>query len=148
MATKRTMKKTGTAAAKPVSKETKVVQPAVAEVKEEAKAPEKVAEVVVEPVKEAEKPAEKKATVPKKTAKKEEVAEKGMAKEAMTNVYVQFMGKEILAKDIVAEIKKAWMEATGKKEEDLESLEVYIKPEESKAYYVINGAADGSYIEL
>ena len=34
------------------------------------------------------------------------------------------------------------------KEEDLKELQVYVKPEENKAYYVVNGEADGNYIDL
>ena len=32
----------------------------------------------------------------------------------------------------------------GKKEKDLKDIKIYIKPEESKAYYVINGDISGS----
>ena len=31
---------------------------------------------------------------------------------------------------------------------DIKELQVYVKPEENKAYYVVNGEADGSYIDL
>ena len=64
------------------------------------------------------------------------------------DVYVQFMGRELLTKEIVANVKKAWAGMTGKKEEDIKELQVYVKPEENKAYYVVNGEADGNYIDL
>ena len=32
----------------------------------------------------------------------------------------------------------------GKKEKDLKDIKIYIKPEENKAYYVINGDITGS----
>ena len=31
---------------------------------------------------------------------------------------------------------------------DIKELQVYVKPEENKAYYVVNGEADGNYIDL
>ncbi|MBQ7796564.1 MAG: hypothetical protein IJ374_08420 [Lachnospiraceae bacterium] len=64
-----------------------------------------------------------------------------------SSVYVQFGGKEIVEKDVVAACKKAYADlATG---EDLKTLEVYIKLEEGAAYYVANGVASDDYkIEL
>ena len=31
---------------------------------------------------------------------------------------------------------------------DIKELQVYVKPEENKAYYVVNGEDDGNYIDL
>ena len=45
-------------------------------------------------------------------------------------------------------MKKAWTEMTGKKEEDIQDIKVYVKTEENKAYYVVNGEAEGHYVEL
>ena len=50
----------------------------------------------------------------------------------------------ILAKNILNNIKKIWTDDMGKKEKDLKDIKIYIKPEESKAYYVINGDVSGS----
>lgn len=85
----------------------------------------------------AEKPAAKKTTrkpAARKTAKKAAVN---------TEVYVQFWGKEVYAKDVVESIKKIWTEEMGKKEEDLTDLKVYIKPEDNGAHYVINNDITG-----
>ena len=62
-------------------------------------------------------------------------------------VYVQFGGKDILPKDIIAQVKKIWTEEMGNKVKDMNDLKLYIKPEESAAYYVINDEITGS-IEL
>ena len=64
-----------------------------------------------------------------------------------SSVYVQFGGKEIVEKDVVAACKKAYADlATG---EDLKTLEVYIKVEENAAYFVANGVASEDYkVEL
>ena len=66
------------------------------------------------------------------------------AKEVSAEVYVQYLGREILAKDILNNIKKIWTDDMGKKEKNLKDIKIYIKPEESKAYYVINGDVSGS----
>ena len=62
-------------------------------------------------------------------------------------VYVQFLGKEIYAKDVLENVKKIWTEEMGKKEKDLKDVKIYIKPEDAMAYYVINDEFSGS-IEL
>ena len=64
-----------------------------------------------------------------------------------SSVFVQYAGKEIVEKDVVAACKKAYADlATG---EDLKTLEVYIKLEEGAAYFVANGVASENYkIEL
>ena len=64
-----------------------------------------------------------------------------------SSVFVQFGGKEITEKDVVAACKKAYTDlATG---EDLKTLEIYIKLEEGVAYYVANGVASEDYkVEL
>ena len=64
-----------------------------------------------------------------------------------SSVFVQYAGKEIVEKDVVAACKKAYADlATG---EDLKTLEVYIKLEEGAAYFVANGVASEDYkIEL
>ena len=62
--------------------------------------------------------------------------------------FYQYAGKEFTTKDVVANVKKAWTEMTGKKEEDIQDIKVYVKTEENKAYYVVNGEAEGHYVEL
>ena len=62
---------------------------------------------------------------------------------ANTEVYVQFWGKEVYAKDVVENVKKIWTDEMGKKESDLKDLKVYIKPEDNGAHYVINGEVTG-----
>lgn len=82
----------------------------------------------------AEKPAaEKKPTVKRTTTKKAAVN---------TEVFVQFWGKEVYAKDVVDAVKKAWTDE-GHKESEIKDLKVYIKPEDNGAHYVINGDVTG-----
>lgn len=78
---------------------------------------------------------------PKPKAEKAD-AKKAEKKEAVQNVYVQFMGKEILTADLVAQVTEKWM-ALGHRASSIKELNLYVKPEDSAAYYVINGKESG-----
>lgn len=80
-------------------------------------------------------------TTARKTAAKRTAAKKTASVNA--EVYVQFWGKEVYAKDIVESVKKIWTDEMGKKESELKDLKVYIKPEDNGAHYVINGDITG-----
>lgn len=90
----------------------------------------------------AKKPATKKATTAKKTTKKET--------EVVNATYVlQFSGKEVVASDILETVKKVWVEKFQGKLEEIKTIEIYIKPEENRAYFVVNGLSNGDYfVEL
>ena len=127
---------------------TETVAPAVkAEVKETVKEAPK-AEVKAEAVKTEAPKAEKKEegkAAPKKRGPKPKT-EKTEKKEAVQNVYVQFAGKEILTADLVAQVTEKWV-ALGHRASSIKELNLYVKPEDSAAYYVINGKESGK-IEL
>lgn len=95
--------------------------------KKEDKAPAKAAE---------KKPAAKKATTTKKAAT---TAKKAPAKAAKVenNIYVQFSGMEFDTAAIEKAVKADYTAKNGKK--DMKSVSIYIKPEDMKAYYVIDG---------
>ena len=155
MATKRTTKKAETMAAKKAAKTVAEVKAtAAAEVKAEPSKAEAV-KAATESVKETAKEAVKEtAKAPAKTAGKAEAkkpAVRRTAKKAAVaaeEIFIQYAGKEFTTKDVVANVKKAWTEMTGKKEEDVQDIKVYVKTEENKAYYVVNGEAEGHYVEL
>lgn len=65
------------------------------------------------------------------------------APNAKETVYIQFQEKEISAEDIVCKVRNAYKDA-GYNENDITSLNAYIKPEESKVYYVVNETYTGS----
>ena len=115
----------------------------------EAKAPAKKAPakktavkkeaVKKEPVKKApvKKAAEKPAAAPaKKAAAREEIKE---------TVTVQFAGKSYSSEDLVKIAKDVWKYDLGRNEEEFKTVELYVKPEESSVYYVINGDVTGSF---
>ena len=90
----------------------------------------------------------KKAEEPKKETAKKTPAKRTTAKDIKTSVVVQFAGKEVTEKDLIAAVKKAYTKK-GNKVGDIKTIEIYVKPEESAAYYVVNGVgADDYKIEL
>ena len=68
------------------------------------------------------------------TVKKAEVK----AAEVKEAVYIQCAGSEYNLDEIRANVKKAWTEETGNKESDIKEVQIYVKPEERAAYYVVN----------
>lgn len=91
-----------------------------------------------------EKAAEKKAPA-KKTAAKKTAAKKAPAKKAELKIemYLQFYGKEYSDKEILQKVKEIWTKVLKNKVGDMKDVKIYLKPEESKAYYVINGDTTG-----
>ncbi len=79
------------------------------------------------------KPAAKKAAAPK--AEKKTAAKS--AKAPAVKAVVEYKGVQVSLDDIVAAIKADW------KGEAIKTLEVYVKPEDAAAYYVVNGAESG-----
>ena len=124
--------------------------PIAAAAKKMAAAP--VSNSVVTEVKAAEVKAETKTEAPKAEEPKKETkkapAKRTTAKDIKTSVVVQFAGKEVTEKDLIAAVKKAYTKK-GNKVGDIKTIEIYVKPEESAAYYVVNGiGADDYKIEL
>ena len=105
------------------------------------------AEVKAEPAKaEAPKAEAKKAPAKRGPKPKTEKAAKAEKKEAVQNVYVQFAGKEISTAALTELVTEKWV-ALGHRASSIKSLDLYVKPEDSAAYYVINGKESGK-IEL
>ena len=92
---------------------------------------------VAEDAKKAAKPATKR-------GRRKKGAKRGPkpASERTVDFVVQFGGKETSYGDIVGQIKEMW-KSRGKRETSLKALNIYVKPEESTAYYVINAGTKG-----
>lgn len=82
----------------------------------------------------AAKKAETKTAEVKKTVAKKAPAKKAAAP-ASPAVYVQFNGKELLVSDIVDRVKADYRAVS---KQPMRSVNVYVKPEDNAAYYVIN----------
>ena len=79
-------------------------------------------------------------------AVKETVAAKKAAVQKVEEVYLQAGGCEWNASDCKARAVAAFV-ADGHKASSVKKLVMYLKPEEGKAYYVINDSENGS-VEL
>ena len=133
-------------AAEPVAKKVeKAAEPV-------AKKVEKAAEPVAKKVEEAAAPAVKavkketvKAAEKVKTAVKKTAAKAVPKKEIEATVSIQFSGKSYTTQELVAIAKDVWKYDLKQKVSDFKSVELYVKPEENQAYYVINGEHTGSF---
>lgn len=149
--------KSAAAAPKAVAKPVAKVAPAKTETakvttdtakKSEVKTETKAAEV--KPVAAAKPAAEKKAPAkkapakkaPAKSAEKKAPAKKEAVKEAVT---LQFAGKSYSTEDLVKIAKDVWKYDLKQKVSDFKSVELFVKPEESVCYYIINGDVTGNF---
>ena len=129
-------------------KETKVA----AEVKE---AVEEVKKVVAEKAPAVKAEAEKVAAEVKKTAAKKAPAVKAEAEKVVAEVkktakkaaavkkpnvkfVLQYAGKEVSCKDMMEQAKALW-------QGDMKEVVFYVKPEEDRVYFVVNGEPAGSF---
>ena len=134
------------------AEKTAEVKPAAEKPVEEKTAEVKSAEEKTTAVK-SEEPAKKtaaKKTTTRKTTAAKKTTTKTAAKttaakkaEPVTEVYVQYWGKEIHTSEVADRIKKIWTVDMGKKASELKDLKIYIKPEDNGAHYVINGDVTG-----
>lgn len=129
-----------------IKKEAEKTAPVKAEA---AKKPEVKAEVKKTEVKKAEAKAEVKKTVGRKpSAKKATVGRKPSVKkkaEVKTEVYVQFSGKSLSQAELVKTAQDVWQYDMNMKAEDFKSVEIYVKPEENMAYFVVNKKFQASF---
>ena len=79
-------------------------------------------------------------TAAKKTAAKKSTAKKA---ELKTEMFLQFAGKEYTEKEILQKVKEIWTKNLKRKVGEMKDVKIYLKPEESAAYYVVNGDTTG-----
>lgn len=87
-----------------------------------------------------------KKTTTKKTTEKKTTTTRGRKPAVKEVVHVQFGGKSYTAEDLVKSAKDVWQYDLKQKVSDFKSVEIYVKPEESLAYYVINDDVTGSFL--
>ena len=117
------------------------------EVKEEVKAtPAKAEEKAAKAP--AKKAAAKKETAKKETVKKETAA-KAPAKKAAAKkevkIAIQFADKNYTSEDLANIANDVWVYDYNKKASELKDVQLYVKPEESKVYYVFNNEIVGDF---
>ncbi len=100
--------------------------------------------VKAEPVKAAAKaPAAEKPAAKKPAAKKTAAKKTSAKKDIKVKAIVEYYGKQVEEKEIIASVKKAWTKS-GRKVGEIKAIDLYIKPEEGAVYYVINGVDTGA----
>ena len=132
------------------------------EVKEEVKAtPAKAEEKAAKAP--AKKAAAKKETAKKETVKKETAAKapakkaavkkeeaKAPAKKAAAKkevkIAIQFADKNYTSEDLANIANDVWVYDYNKKTSELKDVQLYVKPEESKVYYVFNNEIAGDFV--
>jgi outer membrane biosynthesis protein TonB len=127
--TKKTTAKTAPAKTAPVKEEP--VKKTVATAAKKAE-PAKTETVKVETVKKAEPV--KKAPV-KKAAPKKVAPKKPVSVETKVNFFVEYAGAQVPVEEVIKNVKATY----GK---DAKEISIYLKPEESKAYFVADGNAE------
>ena len=138
-----TKKPVATLAKKDEVKETPVV-----EVKVEEKAEKAPAKKETE-TKAAKKETAAKAPAKKAAAKKEAETEvKTTTKKAAkkeVKIAIQFADKSYTSEDLANIANDVWVYDYNKKASELKDVQLYVKPEESKVYYVFNGEIAGDF---
>ena len=144
-----TVKETVAVEKKPVAKAVAKKAPA-----KKAEAPKAAETVVKEEVKkpvakkttakaEEKKPATKKAAA-KTTATKKPAAKKAV--KAEVKMAIQFADKNYTAEDLTKIANDVWVYDYGKDAAELKDVQLYVKPEEGKVYYVFNNEIAGDFV--
>ena len=111
---------------------TKVTASLDAEKKEVVKAPEVKAE-------------EKKVAAPEKKVAEKKVAAPAKKAAVAAEVMLQFAEKEYTQESLIKIAKDVWAYDYDKKASELKKVQLFVKPEESKVYYVFNDDITGSF---
>ena len=119
-----------------------------AEVKKEEpkKAPAKKAAAKKTTAKKA--PAKKTAAAKKTTTKtttKAAAKKTTVKKNAESTVVLQFAGKEYTNEDLIKIAKDVWKYDLKQKVGDFKKVKLFVKPEESKVYFVVNDEVSGEF---
>lgn len=86
---------------------------------------------------------EAKASAKKETAKKETAAKAAAKKEV--KIAIQFADKNYTSEDLANIANDVWVYDYNKKTSELKDVQLYVKPEESKVYYVFNNEIAGDF---
>ena len=78
-------------------------------------------------------------------AAKTTTAKRAAKSEVKVSMNVQFGGKSYTTEDLVKIAKDVWKYDLKQKVADFKCIDLYVKPEDGMAYYVINGKEAGSF---
>ncbi len=130
-----------TAAKKPAAKKATTAKKTTAKAAEKKAEPKK-AEAKAPAKKAPAKAAEKKAEPAKKAAPAKKTATKAASK---ATVVLQFADKDVTYDTLLENAKNVYQYDMGGKVADIKTLDLYVKPEESKVYFVVNGEINGEF---
>jgi hypothetical protein len=88
------------------------------------------------------KPAAKKPAAKKAPAKKATTTKAAATK---TNIVLQFADKSVTYDTFVENAKNVWQYDMGRKVSEIKTLELYVKPEDGKVYFVVNGEVHAEF---
>lgn len=86
-----------------------------------------------------------KKTAAKTTTKKTTTTRTKKAVAVKETISIQFAGKDYTTEQLVKIAKDVWEFDLKKDPADFKEVQLFVKPEEAKAYYVINGTESGSF---
>ena len=72
-------------------------------------------------------------------------AAKKTATAVKTKIELQYADKNVSYDEIIKNAKNYWVKNLGKASADLKTIDLYVKPEENRVYYVANGKEVGSF---
>ena len=93
----------------------------------------------------AKKPAATKSTAKKTTAKTTAAKAVKETKKAV-KIAIQYADKEYSSEDLERIANDVWVYDFGKKASELKDVQLFVKPEESKVYYIFNNETTGFFI--
>lgn len=122
------------------------VKASVAEVKAPVAEEKAAKETVKKAAAKKEAPAaEAKETTKKTAAKKTTTAKAAKASKSAVKVAIQFADKNYTTEDLAKIANDVWVYDYGKKASELKDVQLYVKPEEAKVYYVFNNEIAGDF---
>lgn len=90
--------------------------------------------------------AAKKTTAKATTAKAEKPAKAAAKKESLkVTLHLEYKGQSRTTDELVKIAKDVWRYDMKQKVGDFKKVELYVKPEENKVYFVVNGDMTGSF---
>lgn len=140
---KTTAKKATTTAKKATETAKKATETAKKAAATTAKKATTTAKKATATAKKASATATKTAKAATKTAAKK--VEKVVEAKVKTNITLQLDGRSYTTEELNSIAKDVWKYDLNQKPADLKTVELYVKPEENQAYYVMNGEFQGSF---
>ena len=86
-----------------------------------------------------------KGETPQKSSSKAAASRTAKESAQKTDMYIEFHSKKISEEALIKSAKDIWKYDLKRRVSELDSIELYVKPEEDMVYYVMNGEVKGSF---